>query len=310
MVIPRSRSPSARCSTSTPDPGGATLRLATRGSALARRQAALATQALAHAGVERIAEVIVQTTSDRNPEVPLDRLGGQGWFVAELERALLEGRADAAVHSAKDLPAELAAGLCIAALLERADPRDVAVTAAGTPLAELPPGSRVGTGSARRVAFLRALHPALEPVGIRGNVDTRLRKLDAGEVDALVLAAAGLDRLGAGDRAVERLDPRVFVPSPAQGAIALETACDADVRALCAGVDVAETRAAVSAERAVLTRLGGGCLIPLGAWARVEDGRLLLTAALAAGGSIRRTTLEGDPEVPEELGARVARALG
>ncbi|HKR99601.1 MAG TPA: hydroxymethylbilane synthase [Candidatus Dormibacteraeota bacterium] len=285
------------------------MRLATRGSALARRQAALAAAALTAAGVTHIDEVIVQTTSDRNPEVPLDRLDGQGWFVAELERALLDGRADVAVHSAKDLPSELAPGLCIAALLERADPRDVAVTAAGTPIAELPSGARVGTGSARRVAFLRALHPSLEPVGIRGNVDTRLRRLDAGEVDALVLAAAGLERLGAADRAVERLDPSVFVPSPAQGAIALETRYDAEARALCAGVDVAETRLAVTAERTVLSRLGGGCLIPLGAWARVEDGRLVLTAALATDGEIRRATLAGDPMAPEELGARVAEEL-
>jgi hydroxymethylbilane synthase len=167
----------------------------------------------------------------------------------------------------------------------------------------------VGTSSARRAGLLAALYPGLRTIPIRGNVDTRLRKLDAGDVDALVLACAGLDRLSLGDRLTQRLDATVFVPSPAQGAIALEAVPGSGAALACALVGDSATRVAVTAERAVLISLGGGCLMPLGAWARIEDGRLVLVAALVVEGDIRRAELSGGLEEPEALGEMVAARL-
>ena len=285
------------------------MRLATRGSALALAQAELAEDALRGAGASDVDTVVVRTTGDRQAATPLDRLPGVGWFSAELERALMDGRADVAVHSAKDLTTEVPAGLSIAAALPRADPRDGVVTRDGGGLATLPPGARVGTGSARRTALLAVLHPTLRTVPIRGNVDTRLRKLEEGQVDALILACAGLDRLGLGERCAERLDPRVFVPAPAQGAIALETRAGSAEERLVESVSDPETAAAVTAERATLAALGGGCLLPLGAWARIEEGRFLLTAALGRDGTVRSAELAGDPTDPANLGWRVAMLL-
>jgi hydroxymethylbilane synthase len=285
------------------------LRLATRGSALARRQAALAAAALRASGGVEIETVIIRTEGDRRAQTPIDQLPGQGWFTAELERSVLDGRADVAVHSGKDLPSELAEGLSVAAYLSRADPRDGVVSAGDRSLAELPPGATVGTSSPRRAGLLAALHPRLRPVAIRGNVDTRLRKLESLEIDALVLACAGLDRLGLGNRCCERLDPREFVPSPAQGAIALETATGSAAARLCAAIGDAETTAAVVAERAVLAGLGGGCLLPLGAWARVEDGRLVMVAALVVDGTVRRAEASGGVDHPAALGEMLAARL-
>jgi hydroxymethylbilane synthase len=285
------------------------LRLATRGSALARAQTALATHALQASGGIDIETVIVRTEGDRKTSLPIDQLEGQGWFTAELERSLLDGRADVAVHSGKDLPSALADGLSVAAYLPRADPRDGVVSISGRTLPELPAGSTIGTSSARRAGLLAALYPGLRPVAIRGNVDTRIRKLEAGEYDALVLACAGLDRLGLGDRCVERLDPIMFVPSPAQGAIALEAVIESSAAQRCAAVSDAATTIAVVAERAVLAGLGGGCLLPLGAWARIEDGRLHLVAALVEDGVVRRTEASGSTDDPLALGAIVAERL-
>ena len=211
-----------------------TLRLATRGSALALRQAALAAHALQAAGSLDLETFVVRTEGDRRTNAPIDQLEGQGWFTADLELSLLDGRADVAVHSAKDLPSALAPGLSIAAYLVRADARDGVVTASGRRIEELPAGATVGTSSARRAGFLAALYPGVRALPIRGNVDTRLRKLDAGEVDALVLACAGLDRLSLGHRFTQRLDALEFVPSPAQGAIALETVTDSAASGPCA----------------------------------------------------------------------------
>lgn len=288
----------------------AVIRLATRGSPLARAQAALAEAALRDEGADQIETVVVRTTGDRQAGVPLERLSGQGWFTAELERAVADGRADLAVHSAKDLPTGYEPGLEIAALLERADARDAVVTRNGATLAELPCGAAVGTSSTRRAALLSVLWPALRPVPIRGNVDTRLRALDARRVDALIVACAGLDRLGLAARIVERLEPTVFVPSPAQGAIALEARSGSRAGGLAAAQSHGPTVAAVTAERAVLAALGGGCLLPLGAWGRIESGRLVLTAALGVRNTVRRAELDGDPAEPAALGLRVARLLG
>jgi hydroxymethylbilane synthase len=183
------------------------------------------------------------------------------------------------------------------------------VTASGDLLEALPAGATVGTSSARRAGLLAALYPEVRPVAIRGNVDTRLRKLDAGEVDALLLACAGLDRLSLGARFTQRLDPSEFVPSPAQGAIALEAVIGSAGADACDRAGDAMTRVAVTAERAVLISLGGGCLLPLGAWARVDGDRLVLVAALVVDGAIRRAEASGSLDAPEALGETVAARL-
>jgi hydroxymethylbilane synthase len=287
----------------------AVLRLATRGSPLARAQAALAAAAIREAGGPAAELVVVRTAGDRNQTTPIDQMDGQGWFTAEIERALLDGRADIAVHAAKDLPTELADGLEVAAYLPRADPRDALVSRTGGGLESLPDGAVVGTSSARRGALLAELRPGLRAVPIRGNVDTRLRKLDEGEVDGLLLAAVGLDRLGLSGRIGERLDPRRFVPAPAQGAIALEVAGGGAASASARAAGHAPTSLAVATERALLRELGGGCLLPRGAWARLAGGALVLSAALGGGGAVRHVELEGDPEHAAELVTRAGAAL-
>jgi hydroxymethylbilane synthase len=287
----------------------AVLRLATRGSALARAQASLAATALEETDGHTTELVIVKTGGDCAASTPVEQMEGQGWFTAEIERALLDGRADIAVHSAKDLPTELAEGLEVVALLARADPRDALATRDGTGLAGLAPGSTVGSSSARRAALLGELRPDLRCVPIRGNVDTRLRKLDGGEVDAIIVAAAGLDRLGLSDRITERLDPTRFVPAPAQGAIALEAVRGSRGAVAAAPAGDAATALAVRCERAVLMLLGGGCLLPLGVWARVEDGKLMVSAALGTPGGVARAEMAGDPGDPAELAGRAAAAL-
>jgi hydroxymethylbilane synthase len=287
------------------------LRIATRGSALARAQTELAVSALQRLARVQTEVFVVHTSGDRAPHTPAELMEGQGWFTAELEQAVLDGRADAAVHSAKDLPTLLAEGLTVVAYLPRGDARDALVTRDNTTLDHLPANATVGTSSPRRAAFLLALRPDLRVVPMRGNVDTRMRKLDAGEVDALLLAAAGLDRLGLGARISERLDPHRFVPAPAQGVIAVEAHVDSTASAACAAADDAASRAAVRAEREVLRRLGAGCRLPLGAWARVESGRLVLLGALASDdGTVQTAELSGDVADSRALGAEVAKRLG
>jgi hydroxymethylbilane synthase len=294
----------------SPIAGVAALRLATRGSPLARAQAALAAAAIEAGGRGAGARlVIVRTGGDRNQATPIDEMEGQGWFTAEIERAILDGAADIAVHSAKDLPTTLAAGLEVVALLPRGDPSDALVTRDGVALDLLRDGATVGSSSARRSALLAAIRPGLCCVPIRGNVDTRLRKLDAGEVDGLLVASAAMDRLGLSDRITERLDPRQFVPAPAQGAIALEAVGGSAAAEIAATAGDGATRLAVGCERAVLLALGGGCLLPLGVWARLEGERLVVSAALGADGSVARVELGGDPDDPGDLAARVAGAL-
>jgi hydroxymethylbilane synthase len=299
-----------------PPPAAAILRLATRGSALARTQAGLAAAALASAGAGPTELLVLRTRGDVEADTPASRMTGDGWFTSELEAALVEGRAEVAVHSAKDLPSQLRDGLVLAAHLERADCRDALVTRDGGGLDALPAGASVATSSPRREAFLHILRPDLRVVPIRGNVDTRLRRLDEGRVDALVLACAGLDRIGLGGRIAERLDPRSFVPAPAQGAVGLETLAGSDAARRCWLANHTATSAAVTAERAVLTSLGGGCRLPLGAWARLEpiDGaegwvRLVLIAALATAGGLRSVELDGEPGEAAALGARAAERL-
>ena len=286
------------------------LRLASRGSALARAQTALVAAAIEGATGAQTDMVVVKTGGDRNQSTPIEQMDGQGWFTAEIERALLDGAADLAVHSAKDLPTELAAGLVVVALLPRADASDALVTRDGHGLEGLPDGSTVGTSSHRRAALLAAIRPGLRCVPLRGNVDTRLRKLADGEVDALVVASAGMDRLGLSHRISERLDPRQFVPAPAQGAIAVEARTNSVPARVAAMIGDELTAAVVGCERSVLARLGGGCLLPLGAWARLERDELVVSVALGlAGGGVARAELSGDPGDPTGLAERVVRSL-
>lgn len=252
------------------------LRIGTRGSALARTQTEQVASRLREAGVVVTVEVI-STLGDRRHDLPVARLGGDGVFVRELEQALLDGRIDAAVHSLKDLPTAETPGLLLAAIPERASPFDAAVGRSAPRLAELPHGATVGTSSIRRVAQLRSIRPDLDIVPLRGNVDSRLRRLDAGEFDAVILAAAGLERLGLADRITEILRPPAFWPAVSQGALAIQTrADDAASRRAVGVVDDAATRAAVAAERRMLAGLAGGCLAPIGGWARIEAEELVL----------------------------------
>jgi hydroxymethylbilane synthase len=215
--------------------------------------------------------VEVTTTGDRN-DSPLAQLGGTGVFVSALREALLEGRIDVAVHSLKDLPTGPAAGIALAAVPLREDPRDAVVARDGLTLGELPVGSRVGTGSPRRAAQLHALGLGLEIVDIRGNVDTRIRKVREGAYDAVVLARAGLARIDRLDEATEVLDPLQMLPAPGQGALAVETRDDDGLAAEVAVLDDVRSRAAVTAERAVLATLEGGCAAPIGVLAEVVEG--------------------------------------
>jgi hydroxymethylbilane synthase len=247
------------------------IRLGTRGSKLALVQAGIVADRLRAAGHE--VEVLrIVTEGDLRP---VDMVPGEGVFVAAIARALIAGEVDLAVHSAKDVPLEEEAELVIAAYPERADARDALVTRkGGTSLETLPRGWRVGTDSPRRAGFVRAARPDLGLVPLHGNVDTRLRRLDEGEVDALILAAAGLDRLGRGDRIDQRLDTHVVTPAPAQGALAIQARrADADLRRELAAIDDGAVRLAVRAERAVLEATGGTCRAPVGAFAEVQDGQ-------------------------------------
>jgi hydroxymethylbilane synthase len=286
------------------------LRLATRASPLARAQSGLVARALERTlGVET--ELVVLTTSgDRIRDRSLAALGGKGLFVKELEEALLAQRADLAVHSAKDLPARLAPGLALAAFPERADPRDALVgRRAGTTLASLPQGARVGTGSFRRASQLLLRRPDLSVVPLRGNVGTRLRKLEEEGLDAVLLACAGLARLGLEERIDERLDPADMLPAVGQGTLALEVREDDPLRAELAALDDAPTRIALTAERAFLGGLGGDCTVPLAALAEpAAPGRLRLRGLLASpdGSRVARAELEAPDAEAEAAGAAAA----
>ena len=263
----------------------------------------------AHPGLA-IETVIIQTSGDRFTDGPLGAVGGKGLFVKEIEEALCAGSIDCAVHSLKDLPAELAPGLVLAAVPERADPRDVVVCRASGGLAALRHGARVGTSSLRRGALVRAARADLEVTICRGNVDTRLRKLERGEVDALVLAAAGLERLGATPAHAEPMDPRTFVPAIGQGALALESRSDG-VAEIVRHIEDVGARQAIEAERAFLAGVGGDCFTPLAAHAVLDAGALLLRALIASpdGRTVVRGQRSGAPERGREIGTTLAGEL-
>src|SRR6266550_5054161 len=253
--------------------------------------------------------VPLATHGDRHPTLRLTDSAREGVFVKELEQALLDQRAELAVHSAKDLPTLPTPGLTLAAFLKRADARDVLIARAPSTLARLPSGSRVGTGSPRRAAQIAAIRPDLRAVEIRGNVDTRLRRLAEGSVDALILAVAGLERLGRLGEAHELLPFDVMLPAPGQGALVLQTLDDSEARRLAAAVDDAPTRRAVEAERTLLRRLGGGCLSALGAYALTEGGDLTLQAVVVdpSGRTVIRAAARGrdDAGVVNDVAARL-----
>jgi hydroxymethylbilane synthase len=288
------------------------VRIATRGSRLAVAQSGLVARDLRRAlGVETEL-VTVRTTGDRIRDRPLAAIGGKGLFIKEIEEALLEGRADLAVHSAKDLPARLAPQLALAAFPERADPRDALVGREdGTRLASLPEGARVGTGSVRRTSQLLAARPDLHVVPLRGNVGTRLARLDR-DVDAVVLACSGLDRLGLSERIHERVAPTDLLPAVGQGTLALQTRADDPLRGRVAALDHPATHDGIAAERAFLARLEGDCSVPLAALAEtLPGGRLRLRALVASpdGRRLAQTDLEGTAAEARALGERAAEEV-
>ena len=293
-----------------------TLRLGTRRSALALAQSGLVAETLRGHGHEvHLVEVV--TEGDRS-SAAVQQLGGTGVFVTELRARLTAGEVDVAVHSLKDLPTQAATDLTLAAVPRREDPRDALVSTDSLVLAQLPQGARVGTGAPRRMAQLRALGLGLDVVPIRGNVDTRLRKVTAGELDAVVVAAAGLARLGRLEEAAELLDPGQMLPAPGQGALAIECRADDDVaiELLRAALDDPPTRAAVTAERVLLAALEAGCTAPVGALADVAmgesgDDEIYLRGAVSSldGSRALRLSITGPVAESDRLGRQLAADL-
>jgi hydroxymethylbilane synthase len=265
-------------------------------------------QLFAATGVE--AEiVIIKTSGDKMQQAPLTQIGGKGVFIKELEEALLEEAIDLAVHSVKDVPTDIPSRLMFPAVCRRDDVRDCLV---GSTLVNLRHGARVGTSSLRRQALLRHLRPDLDLRDLRGNVDTRLRKVESGEYEAVMVAKAGLDRLGLSQRISEVLSPEVFMPAVGQGAIAVECRLkDTEAGDLLAPMDDRETRTAIIAERALLASLQGGCQVPLGAWARVERGEVLLDACVCSvdGSQYVKQRATAPPDQAAQLGEQMARLL-
>jgi hydroxymethylbilane synthase len=285
------------------------VRIATRGSELALAQASSVASRLRSELRLESEIVVVETTGDRVQGVSLAKIGGKGLFVKEIEEALLAGRADVAVHSAKDLPAAIAPGLELIAFPERRDPRDALVARAGKSLLDLPDRARVGTGSTRRRAQLLAVRPDLEIAPLRGNVTTRLRKLESESLDALVLACAGLDRLGLSAEISERISPDLLLPAVCQGALALEARRGDPLRSKLALLDDPEVSLAARAERSFLARLGGDCATPIAVYAeRMPGGELRVRGLLASpdGSRIARHESRGDARDPEAIAGRVA----
>jgi hydroxymethylbilane synthase len=292
-----------------------TLRIATRGSALALRQTSRVAERLRALHPELHVDIVeVSTTGDKDTR-PFSAIGGKGLFVTEVENALLDARADAAVHSAKDLTAELAEGCHIACIPERLSPADVVVGGTGDSgeerLGRLAPGSVVGTSSMRRRSLLNEARDDLEIVELRGNLDTRLRKVAEGAVSAAILAAAGIERLGV-DASYGALDDSRWVPAPAQGALAVETLAErTEITALFAPLDEATARAEVECERAFAARLEGGCSVPLGCRAHASDGRLVVSGFLGSpdGIYVVRDRISGPLDHSVQLGRELAEAI-
>jgi hydroxymethylbilane synthase len=287
----------------------ARLRIGSRGSQLALWQAHHISDLLRAQG-HSVEIEIIKTTGDKITDVALAKVGTKGVFTKEIEEALVENRVDLAVHSLKDLPTELTADFEIAAIIKRENPRDVFCSVRFESIETLPQQARVGTSSLRRQAQLKALRADLQIHPLRGNVDTRLRKLESGEYDAIILAAAGLNRLGKTQLVRQVIPAEVMTPAAGQGALAIEIRKgDAATRALLAFLDDADTRAATTCERSLLNKLGGGCQVPIGALAEMQNGRIHLNALVAHpdGTKILRETRDGSD--PERLGREVGETL-
>jgi hydroxymethylbilane synthase len=292
---------------------GAVLKIATRKSPLALWQAEHVATLLrgVHAGLS-VELMPMSTQGDRIQDRSLAAIGGKGLFIKELEVALAERRADIAVHSMKDVPAEMPQGFVIAAFLERADPRDALLCESGSTLAALPAGAKLGTSSLRRTAQILAARPDLRIEPLRGNVDTRLKRLGNGGLDAIVLACAGLARLGLESRISARLDPATMLPAVGQGAIGIECRSDdAHTRALLRALDDSATRTALAAERSFARALGGSCQSPIAGLARIEQDRLTLVGLVAEpdGSRLLRESASGASARAEQLGEELAQRL-
>ncbi|MGE5216073.1 MAG: hydroxymethylbilane synthase [Chloroflexota bacterium] len=288
------------------------LRIGTRGSRLALAQANWVKACLAAREPNLAAEIrVIKTSGDRFVEMPIQNIGGKGVFTKEIEEALLQNEIDVAVHSMKDLPTQLPAGLAIVAVPKREDSRDALVTRSKIALGALPQGAILGTGSLRRRAQLLNFRSDLSVQPIRGNIDTRLRKLDEGQVDGLVMAAAGLKRIGCGERIGDLLTDDICVSAVAQGALAIESRDDADIRRQLAFLHDDIAYAEISAERAFLDRLGGGCHVPIGARARVSNGNLAMIGVVASpdGRRLCRGAIDGAAVAAIELGRQLAERL-
>ncbi len=290
-----------------------TIRIGTRGSELALRQARSVARAISDLdGAPDLEEVIISTSGDRITDVPLSRVSGRSFFTKEIEEALLDGTVDVAVHSLKDLATLLPDGLTIGAIIPREDPRDVLISREGHDLDDLPDGARIGTSSLRRRAFMSRTRPDIELVELRGNVPTRLKRLQEGEFDAIVVAAAGVKRLDMEESITAWLPPDMFPPAPGQGAIAIQCRTgDEDILRWVRPLDHIPTHRMVTAERALLRQLGGGCQVPVGAFTLLDDGIIELTAAISSPDGER--VVEGCRRAPvefaEELGMELADEL-
>ena len=298
-----------------PTNSGPVIRIGTRASNLARAQSARVAEALTQATGRRTELVLIRTEGDLSAK-PLATIGGTGVFVSALRDALLRGEVDLAVHSLKDLPTAPPDGIALAAVPTREDSRDVVVARDGLTLGELPHGARVGTGAPRRASQIAALGLGVEVVGVRGNVDTRLAKVSSGELDAVVLARAGLSRLGRADEATEVLDPLQMLPAPGQGALALECRADGELRELVRrALDDPATRACVTAERTLLAELEAGCSAPVGALAEVAEGDLgdelwIRAVAMSLDGALSvRRSASGPLDDAVGLGQKVAAEM-
>ncbi len=288
------------------------LTIGTRGSKLALWQSNYIKDRLEEITGLPVELKIIKTTGDKILDVPLAKVGGKGLFTKEIEVELLAGTVDLAVHSMKDVPTELPEGCVISATPERVDPRDVMVSGAHYDLDTLPQGARLGTSSLRRRSQVLALRPDLDIVDVRGNLDTRMRKAEEGEVDAVILASAGITRMGWGDRITHYISSDQMVPAVGQGAIGIEIRTDDPFMAdVSAQISHHETFTCVTAERVVMRQLEGGCQVPIGAYARIEGDVLVMDALVGSvdGETILRHRLEGSPEEPAMLGLRMVDAM-
>jgi hydroxymethylbilane synthase len=289
------------------------IRIGTRGSALALWQARWVQNEIVRQGPDWLVElVIIKTQGDKILDVPLSQVGGKGLFVKEIEDALLDGRIDMAVHSMKDMPGDLPLGLCVGAVPRRENPLDAFISLKHASLSALPRGARIGTSSLRRSAQILHRRPDIVPVALRGNVDTRLRKLADDDLDAIILAAAGLKRLGLADHITACLDQETMLPAVGQGALCIETrSADAALQPVLSALNHVQTQTAIVAERAFLRRLEGGCQVPLAAYATLCEDQLVITGLVAEldGRRIIKSQSRGAPGQAETLGRELAQTL-